>query len=217
MRKNILTLIIIALIAPSIHAETMTGGAYTLNGSVDVMTNQGAGGSYTLNPNGDGIGPNSTGGNYSLYPTPYTSTTITPAVGEVIQAVMGSTGYGQSGTPFYPPVASTSPSTSTDPEDNPNTPNNPQNPNNQPIVTGPDGTSGYYGEDGEFIPVNTGSNYGYPNATDTVNFGKGTSTADSSEESKPMSPVAKTFLWLILIIIIIAILRRLWNKAQGRL
>lgn len=209
MRKNILILLLTVVIAPTLHAETMQGGPYTLNGSIDVINNQGTGGQYTLNPNGDSMGATLSGGSYTLYPTPY-SNPVTPTTGAVIQAIMGSSGYSTTNPPVYPPATSTTP----DQDDS----NNPQNPNNYPIVIGPNGTSGYYNSDGEFIPVNSGTNYGYPNATDTVNFGKGSSTSDANEEDdKPMSPVAKTLSWLLLIVLIIAILRRVWNKVQGRL
>lgn len=212
MKKFII--IFLFLIGTQIHAEKMQGGSYTLNGSMDVIINQGTGGTYALNPNGDGISSNSTGGPYVLYPTQYSN----PAVAEVISAVVQSIRYGGGGSTYVPAATSTNPNPNPNNDNEPNEENNnnPQNPGNKPTVTGPDGSSGYYTDDGEFIPVNTDTDYGYENATDTVNFGRGTSTGTTTDTDESMSPLAKTFWWLLLIIIILIILRRLWNRVQGR-
>lgn len=64
----------------SISAESMSGGVYTLNGSLQVVTNQGESSTYVLNPGGDTIlTNNASGGTYTLYPSGYNrESTVTP-------------------------------------------------------------------------------------------------------------------------------------------
>lgn len=214
MKIHILTLILIACITTSVSAETMQGGNYTLNGSVEVMVNQGAGGTYVLNPSGDPLGTSASGGSFVLYPTPFS---FKPEVAEVLDAVVRSVTYGSSIDAAVVSREAASTSSSTSPSEQIDQEN--QENLGPGIIIGPNGVPGYYNENGEFIPSSTGTNYGYPNATDTVNFGRGTSTAGNGEEDSdlPMSPIAKTFSWLIVIIILFAIIRRIWDKIQGRI
>lgn len=72
-------------------AESMSGGSYTLNGSVQVITNQGQGGSYNINPSGDPIQTtNSSGGPYTLYPSGYSREASPSRSTETLTLMLGS-------------------------------------------------------------------------------------------------------------------------------
>ncbi len=208
-----------------------------MNGSLDVVVNQGQGGAYILNPNGDTIGGTMTGGTFALYPTPY-SNPVNPVVAEVINAVTYGAGGGQGYYPYYnynstSTQATTSPRSPTNinPEvdsrnvdntvitNNSNT-NISKRPTQAENPSAYDASGNYTGPDSGSVPE---TQYGYLNNSTTssnVNSetGRGTSKGNSAPEAAQgkdtMNPVVKYSIWGLLMLILLFILRKLWRKIQ---
>ena len=199
--------ILFSLVTKDLSAETMRGGSYTLNGSVDVMIGQGEGGVYGLNLTGDGSVSNLTGGTFALYPTPYSKPA--PIIAEVIRLATSATfGTGVS-TPYYTNGTTT---TVDDPAYPQNTLGNTSADSGDVGIDGGN-SSGYYNEDGQFIPSNTKSRYNYSDQR----FGASNRVGNQEQISGSLKLITSHslfifFIWIISLLLILYILKRIWGR-----
>jgi len=185
----------------------MQGGSYTLNGSIDMIADQGQGGSYALNPSGTPLsGESSSGGTFVLFPTPY-SKPADPVVAQVINTVSRVT-YGQ-GPLNVPYVISATASPTSPTNGGVNSTRRRGGVSNGGANTG--GGEGYYDSNGTFVPTAPGSKYTYP---DTVNFGKGTSTVPKVIKNGAQKLSFKMFSFLFILLLVILLIRRWYKKIQ---
>lgn len=171
-----------------IYAESMSGGTYTLNGSVGVIVGQGQAGAYTINSSGDAITmEGSTGSTYTLYPSPYArpqQATEGQAAAALVSAIFGN----ENNIKFVPTVL------------HPTT----------PVHDGSRGIATNTQQNSTTTPFY--KKYIY---NDVVHFGRGTSTAKG--QSRAVSPYINWLIIKIICIGLLLIFIRMWHQYKKNL